>query len=370
MSETVWDNIYKEYLAGGPAWATLTDDMHIGFLTFIEESTFPVKFALDIGCGQGKYLKYLQEKGFKTTGLDSSESAIKMTNDLLHNQGEFIIADMYKYQYPVSTYDLIISHATLHHGKKKNVIALLDRIYDSLMINGKIFISLPNDDCKKNWAMMAEHETLDDGTCIPVTGPEKGLPHSFYSREEIDALFSRYSNLEVYIDERGRWIITGEKSKGTFMKPIRNSVKAIIINNGKVLLTKNRDDKGFFYLFPGGGQNPGEELKNTLVRECIEEVNQEVDIGELVFIREYIGENHEFSKFDYDVHQVEFYFNCKLKSEEVNPTINNGSIPDAYQVGVEWIEISKLDTIRLYPKILANKLKDNILGPCYLGDVN
>ncbi len=153
------------------------------------------------------------------------------------------------------------------------------------------------------------------------------------------------------------------------MKPIRNSVKAIIINNGKVLLTKNKDDKGYFYLFPGGGQHPGEELKNTLVRECIEEVDQEIDIGELLFIREYIGKNHEFSEFDYDVHQVEFYFNCNLKSKEVNENIKNGYIPDSCQVSVEWIEISKLDTIRLYPKTLINKLKNNILSPCYIGDV-
>jgi SAM-dependent methyltransferase len=211
MSATVWDNIYREYLAGGPAWASLKDDIHGSFLSFIEKSAFTVKSVLDIGCGQGKYLKYLQGKGFKITGLDSSAAAIQMTEDLLNHQGEFILADMYKYRYSVSAYDLIISHATLHHGKKKDIIALLDKIYDSLIVRGKIFISIPSDDCQKSWIMMAEHETLDDGTCIPVTGPEKGLPHSFYAREEIDALFSRYSSLEISIDERGRWIITGEK---------------------------------------------------------------------------------------------------------------------------------------------------------------
>lgn len=59
--------------------------------------------------------------------------------------------------------------------------------------------------------MMAEHETLEDGTCIPLIGPEKGLPHSFYSKEEIDKIFSIYSRIESDLDERGRWIITGEK---------------------------------------------------------------------------------------------------------------------------------------------------------------
>ena len=125
MSETVWDNIYKEYLAGGQAGASLKDDIHPCFLSFIEKSTFPIKQALDIGCGQGKYLKFLQLKGFQTSGLDSSESAVAMTKDLLEDQGKIILADMYEYQYPENNYDLILSHATLHHGKKNNVITLL-----------------------------------------------------------------------------------------------------------------------------------------------------------------------------------------------------------------------------------------------------
>lgn len=36
------------------------------------------------------------------------------------------------------------------------------------------------------------------------------------------------------------------------MKPIRNSAKAIIIDErNRILLTQNRDRDGMFYLFPG-----------------------------------------------------------------------------------------------------------------------
>lgn len=214
-SGTIWDHIYQEYLAGGPAWATLKEDLHPGFLSFMAQTAFPIKVALDIGCGTGKYLKYLQIQGFRTAGLDSSATAIAMARQLLDNQGEYLVADMYEYQYPKSTYDLIISHATLHHGKKRQVSALLDNIYQALIPNGRIFISLPSDASQKNWAMLAQAEVIDDGTCLPVVGPEKGLPHSFYVKEEIEQLFSRYSGLEVVLDNDGseRWIITGEKSR-------------------------------------------------------------------------------------------------------------------------------------------------------------
>lgn len=39
------------------------------------------------------------------------------------------------------------------------------------------------------------------------------------------------------------------------MRPIRNSAKAIITRDGKVLLTKNKDDLGYLYLYPEGAMS-------------------------------------------------------------------------------------------------------------------
>jgi len=212
MPTTIWNDIYKSYLAGGKAWASINDELHPDFLSFIKNSTFSQKTALDIGCGTGKYLHHLLNAGFEVTGLDSSEAAIKMTRKLLNDQGRFIVADMYEYEYPDNTYDLIISHCTLHHGNKDKVIALLAKIYQILLPQGKIFISLPSNESKKHWVMMSEHETLDDGTCIPLTGPEKGLPHSFYSQAEVEHLFSPYFDATITLNMcDSRWIITARK---------------------------------------------------------------------------------------------------------------------------------------------------------------
>jgi ADP-ribose pyrophosphatase YjhB (NUDIX family) len=81
--------------------------------------------------------------------------------------------------------------------------------------------------------------------------------------------------------------------------------------------TKNQDDEGYFYLFPGGGQEHGETIHNELLRECIEEVGKEVEIGELLHIREYIGKNHVHSSFDFNVHQVEYYLVCNLVRKKI-----------------------------------------------------
>ena len=54
---------------------------------------------------------------------------------------------------------------------------------------------------------------------------------------------------------------------------IRNSVKAIIIQDGKLLCNENEDARGIFYCVPGGGQEYQESLTDALVRECMEEIS-------------------------------------------------------------------------------------------------
>jgi hypothetical protein len=106
-----------------------------------------------------------------------------------------------------------------------------------------------------------------------------------------------------------------------------------------------------------------------LDRECQEEISAAIEIGELVFIREYLGRNHEFAPLDSEVHQIEFIFACRLESGAV---VANGSCPDSGQTGIEWLELARLKEYRIYPDILKTVIDANGLcaGRIYLGDVN
>lgn len=152
------------------------------------------------------------------------------------------------------------------------------------------------------------------------------------------------------------------------MKPIRNSAKAVIVQDGRLLVIRLEDQYGDAYVFPGGGQEKGEELKDAVARECLEEIGQAVDVGELLHIREYIGKNHEFAEWDADVHQVEFYFECRLI--DLKATIFEGSNPDDHQVAVEWISLEELSKVRLYPKTIGELLQNKNSSRIYLGDLN
>jgi 8-oxo-dGTP diphosphatase len=153
------------------------------------------------------------------------------------------------------------------------------------------------------------------------------------------------------------------------MNPIRTSAKAIIIEDGKLLAIKLMDDEGYWYCLPGGGQEPGEALQDALRRECLEEVNAEIEIGDMRFVRDYIGKNHEFAYYQSDVHTIDLMFICRL-AQGADPRL--GPIPDTAQVGLEWLDLDSLDSYRLYPlglRTLIPRHRDPDV-PVYLGDMN
>jgi len=153
------------------------------------------------------------------------------------------------------------------------------------------------------------------------------------------------------------------------MQPIRNSAKAIIISQGSLLVIAKRAQEGVYYILPGGGQHPGETLHQTLVRECIEEIGAQIMLGDLLFIREYIGRHHEFAAADSHIHQIEFLFACALREGE---TPRVGALPDEGQCDIAWLPVHELERSRLYPAVLRCLLKEGVAerGPVYLGDVN
>jgi 8-oxo-dGTP pyrophosphatase MutT (NUDIX family) len=150
---------------------------------------------------------------------------------------------------------------------------------------------------------------------------------------------------------------------------IRNSAKAIIIRKGQLLLTKNSDHLGEYFLLPGGGQHHGETLHQALKRECREEIGTDVCVGELRLIREYLGKHHEFAEYDIDLHQIEYMFECEIPPE-YSPV--SGIQPDGYQIDVMWVDIHSLSQYRIYPSVLKELLLNDLndLDTLYLGDVN
>lgn len=147
---------------------------------------------------------------------------------------------------------------------------------------------------------------------------------------------------------------------------LRYAAKALIIEKDRLLCLRKQGAIGGFYALPGGGQHPGELLTGTLLRECLEELGARVEPGRLRFVQEYIGENHLFRDLHGGMHFVNLYFECAL----LEPVLTHPLSPDEGQVGLEWLEISRLGEAAFFPRSLATALASGYReGPVsYLGD--
>lgn len=152
---------------------------------------------------------------------------------------------------------------------------------------------------------------------------------------------------------------------------VRNSAKAVVIHDGRVLLVRAIVDGDDCYLLPGGGQEPGETLSEAVVREVFEETGLTVRVERLLWINEFIGRNHFPGDPRFEAnHRVEITFQCSVTGD---PLVLGAQLPDAVQTGLEWIPLGDVPTTNLIVKALPDRIAALAHDPhppaAYLGDV-
>lgn len=129
---------------------------------------------------------------------------------------------------------------------------------------------------------------------------------------------------------------------------IRTAARAVIIQDNKLLVLTRTGIQGEFYVLPGGGQEHGEAIQETLVREVMEEVNLQVEPEELLFINEFIAVRHSaFPEDESEVHQIDFTFLCRLETAQ---EAIMGTTPDKHQTGIAWLPLTEILDYELHPK--------------------
>jgi alkylated DNA repair protein alkB family protein 8 len=74
---------------------------------------------LDLGCGNGRLLELLKDKGVEYIGVDNSRALIKIAqeryNKIPNVEYRFVVADALDLSFPENSFDAVISLAVLHH---------------------------------------------------------------------------------------------------------------------------------------------------------------------------------------------------------------------------------------------------------------
>lgn len=146
---------------------------------------------------------------------------------------------------------------------------------------------------------------------------------------------------------------------------IANGARAVIIRDDKVLLIyKQSSSYGERYTLPGGSQEPGESLKEALMRECMEEIGIKPRLLGLAHVADWYKKRSPASAPRR--HCVEFFFTCSVPKKY---KASNGPQPDKNQVDVRWVALQDLGKLTLHPTSLAKILPKISAAnePVYLG---
>lgn len=131
---------------------------------------------------------------------------------------------------------------------------------------------------------------------------------------------------------------------------------AVFLHDGHVLLHHAVGDS--FWALPGGHVEPWEDSAATLVRECREEIDAEVSVGELLWVAENYwkdrtGRNHE----------VGFYYRAELGDPALCDTTRpffgreDLCVPgQSLQLEFRWFPLSAVPGLELYPTFLRRAL--------------
>ncbi|EMA2414892.1 NUDIX domain-containing protein [Vibrio vulnificus] len=118
-------------------------------------------------------------------------------------------------------------------------------------------------------------------------------------------------------------------------------VSALLVNrkNAEILLIKRFKDGRIYWVFPGGGVESSELLKQAIVREVFEETAQEVDNPEEIFSVVNRGRKEHFFLVSVP------FFEPKLSTH--SPEYKAQNCTNQYEL--TWVKLNDLSQLNLVP---------------------
>jgi len=199
-----WEKIFQK---DGKVFFDPHEDMHMITQILNKQGA---KRILDLGSGSGRHVIYFLKEGFSVFGLDNSPAGIAMTKKWLQKEG--LSAELTKQEmtdrFPWNNnfFDVVISIQVIHHADTITIKKIISEIERVLKKNGFIFITVPK---LKNQG--ENFEQIERNTFIPLDGYEKGLPHHYFTPQELKDYFSNFKIKDIHIDERDHYCLTANK---------------------------------------------------------------------------------------------------------------------------------------------------------------
>lgn len=192
-------------------------DVHIGESLKIFTQDNNLKKILDVGCGTGRLVKFLNEQGYKTIGCDPMDSAVIAAQKINKNSKVIVKASAIKLPFKNSAFDLITCISTIEHLTESEGTRFIKEAKRVLTPGGFVFLITPNFNSPLRYILGKKWFGYSDPTHLHFYTPESlsGLlfRHGF---ADIRLRFKTANNLDF------DWHIPG------FLRPMPMPIKNLM----------------------------------------------------------------------------------------------------------------------------------------------
>ena len=206
LSKKRWDSLYCS--GAEKEWGVVNE--HIPEIVQLLARR-GAKTVLDLGCGSGRHVVYLAERGFQVFGIDLSPEGIQKAKQLLVQRSlpaKLKVESIYRpLPYPDSFFDAVISIHTFHHARIEDIRKAISELQRILKPDGILFITVRKRTSKKHRHHFKE---IAPHTYVPLEGREKGLIHYLFTKETLQKEFKGFRIRKVWIDEANYYCLLGE----------------------------------------------------------------------------------------------------------------------------------------------------------------
>ena len=203
-----WELVYRRGpTEGREVPHEYTDSLHARF------QEHSVQKILDLGCGDGRHLMYFGNLGYEMYGLDHSSSAIQLAEQWLTEEklsAEFVCTGMDMIPWSNEYFDAVICFQAINHNLVDAIRRTIAEIHRVLRKEGWLFVTIGTWRLPDSFTFHSGTE-VEPNTIILTEGHEKGVPHHFFTTEEILREFSQFNIVNLDHDSRNRACLLAQK---------------------------------------------------------------------------------------------------------------------------------------------------------------
>lgn len=147
----------------------------------------PPPRALDLGCGLGRHVVFLDELGCEAWGLDHSTTAIEQGRSWLAQRGSphlserLVVGDATTMPWPDGHFHFVVSHGVLDSMPSSAATSAMEECHRLLCTDGLAYIDLVSGDD-------GQHGREFDGETIVSSGHEAGTIQRYFNWSAIERL--------------------------------------------------------------------------------------------------------------------------------------------------------------------------------------